>query len=32
VFGGEFAAFMRMKDAKGMPIPEGQEEKMMHIA
>lgn len=32
VFGGEFAMLMRMKDAPGMPIPEGQEDKIMHIA
>lgn len=32
VFGGTFAMVMRMKDAPGMPIPEGQEEKIMHIA
>ncbi|HET8573598.1 MAG TPA: VOC family protein [Edaphocola sp.] len=32
VFGGEFSMLMRMKDAPGMPIPEGQEEKIMHIA
>ena len=32
VFGGEFRMVMRMKDAQGMPVPEGQEEKIMHIA
>ncbi|MEO8721227.1 MAG: VOC family protein [Ginsengibacter sp.] len=32
VFGGEFQIFMRMKDAEGMPVPAGQEEKIMHIA
>lgn len=32
VFGGEYATLMRMKDAAGMPIPPGQEEKIMHIA
>ena len=32
VFGGEYAILMRMKDAPGMPIPPGQEEKIMHIA
>jgi PhnB protein len=32
VFGGEFATLMRMKDAAGMPVAEGQEEKIMHIA
>lgn len=32
VFGGEFTMVMRMKDAQGMPIPEGQEDKIMHIA
>lgn len=32
VFGGEYATVMRMKDAPGMPIPPGQEEKIMHIA
>lgn len=32
VFGGEFSTVMRMKDAPGMPVPEGQEEKIMHIA
>lgn len=32
VFGGEFSTLMRMKDAAGMPVPEGQEEKIMHIA
>lgn len=32
VFGGEFRMIMRMKDAQGMPVPEGQEEKIMHIA
>lgn len=32
VFGGNFSMVMRMKDAQGMPIPEGQEEKIMHIA
>lgn len=32
VFGGEFSTMMRMKDAKGMPVPEGQEDKIMHIA
>src|SRR6185312_3232425 len=32
VFGGEFRMIMRMKDAQGMPVPAGQEEKIMHIA
>jgi PhnB protein len=32
VFGGEFITLMRMKDASGMPVAEGQEEKIMHIA
>lgn len=32
VFGGEFTMVMRMKDAQGMPVPEGEEEKIMHIA
>jgi len=32
VFGGEFLTVMRMRDAQGMPVPEGQEEKIMHIA
>lgn len=32
VFGGEFSMVSRMKDAPGMPIPPGQEEKIMHIA
>jgi PhnB protein len=32
VFGGEFSTVMRMKDVPGMPVPEGQEEKIMHIA
>lgn len=32
VFGGEFSMLMRMKDAPGMPIPEGQDDKIMHIA
>ena len=32
VFGGEFRTVMRMKDAEGMPVPKGQEEKIMHIA
>jgi PhnB protein len=32
VFGGEFSLVMRMKDAQGMPVPQGQEEKIMHIA
>ncbi len=32
VFGGEFRMVMRMKDVQGMPVPEGQEEKIMHIA
>lgn len=32
VFGGEFRMLMRMKDAQGMPVPAGQEEKIMHIA
>lgn len=32
VFGGEFLTVMRMKDVQGMPVPEGQEEKIMHIA
>ncbi len=32
VFGGEFRMVMRMKDAQGMPVPAGQEEKIMHIA
>ena len=32
VFGGEFQMVMRMKDAQGMPVPAGQEEKIMHIA
>jgi PhnB protein len=32
VFGGEFSMVMRMKDAQGMPVPQGQEEKIMHIA
>lgn len=32
VFGGEFAVVMRMKDAQGMEIPKGQQEKIMHIA
>ena len=32
VFGGEFGMIMRMKDAPGMPVPEGQEEKIMHIS
>ncbi len=32
VFGGEFSAFMRMKDVQGMPVPAGEEEKIMHIA
>lgn len=32
VFGGEFRIVMRMKDAQGMPVPKGQEEKIMHIA
>lgn len=32
VFGGEFSAFMRMKDVQGMPVPAGEEEKIMHVA
>ena len=32
VFGGEFSLVMRMKDAQGMPVQQGQEEKIMHIA
>lgn len=32
VFGGEFSMVMRMKDMQGMSVPEGQEEKIMHIA
>jgi PhnB protein len=32
IFGGEFGMVMRMKDAQGMPVPEGQEEKIMHIS
>jgi PhnB protein len=32
VFGGEFSAFMRMKDVEGMPVPAGEEEKVMHVA
>lgn len=32
VFGGDFSNVTRMKDAQGMPIPEGQEDKIMHIA
>ena len=32
VFGGEFRMMMRMKEAQGMPVPAGQEEKIMHIA
>lgn len=32
IFGGEFSMVMRMKDAQGMPVPKGQEEKIMHIA
>lgn len=32
VFGGEFRMIMRMKDAQGMTVPKGQEEKIMHIA
>ncbi len=32
IFGGNFSVLMRMKDAQGMPVPEGQEEKIMHIA
>lgn len=32
VFGGEFLTVLRMKDVPGMPIPDGQEEKIMHIA
>jgi PhnB protein len=32
VFGGEFRMLMRMKDVQGMPVPAGQEEKIMHIA
>lgn len=32
VFGGEFRMIMRMKDVQGMPVPAGQEEKIMHIA
>lgn len=32
IFGGEFRMVMRNKDAQGMPVPAGQEEKIMHIA
>lgn len=32
VFGGEFSVLMRMKDVQGMPVPAGEEEKIMHIA
>jgi PhnB protein len=32
IFGGEFRMVMRMKDVQGMPVPKGQEEKIMHIA
>jgi len=32
VFGGEFRMLMRNKDAQGMPVTAGQEEKIMHIA
>jgi PhnB protein len=32
VFGGDFSNITRMKDAQGMPVPEGQEDKIMHIA
>ena len=32
VFGGEFRMVMRMKEVQGMPVPAGQEEKIMHIA
>ena len=32
VFGGEFRMLMRMKDAQGMPVPEGEQDKIMHIA
>ncbi len=32
VFGGEFSTVMHMKDVQGMPVPEGQEDKIMHIA
>jgi PhnB protein len=32
VFGGEFRMIMRMKDAQSMPVPAGQEDKIMHIA
>ena len=32
VFGGNFTTLMRMKDAPGLPIPPGQEDKIMHIA
>lgn len=32
VFGGAFLTVMRMKDVQGMPVPEDQEEKIMHIA
>ena len=32
VFGGELSTILRMKDVQGMPVPEGQEEKIMHIA
>lgn len=32
VFGGDFRMIMRMKDVQGMPVPKGQEEKIMHIA
>lgn len=32
VFGGEFLMMSRMKDAPGMPVPEGKEDKIMHVA
>ncbi|MEO6682024.1 MAG: VOC family protein [Ginsengibacter sp.] len=32
VFGGEFSMVSRMKDVPDMPIPEGTEDKIMHIA
>lgn len=32
VFGGEFNLLMRMKDVQGMPVPESEKEKIMHIA
>ncbi len=32
VFGGTFSMVLRMKEVEGMPVPQGQEEKIMHIA